>query len=38
MINPSPMEIRIAAEKWYGKTDRDHQCLAENRLMNGEKP
>ena len=31
-------QVRKAAIVWYGKTDIDSMCLAENRLMRGEKP
>ena len=31
-------QIHAAAIVWYGKTDIDSCCLAENRLARGEKP
>lgn len=31
-------QVYTAAEFWYGATDRDSLCLAENRLMRGERP
>lgn len=34
----SVTEIHEAALIWYGRTDMDSCCLAENRLARGEKP
>lgn len=31
-------QITIAARMWYNNTDLDNLCLAENRLMRGERP
>lgn len=31
-------EIHKAAYFWYGNSEMDSCCLAENRLMKGEKP
>jgi len=32
------VQVHKAANLWYGKSDIDHACLAENRLMRGERP
>ena len=31
-------DVHKAARFWYGKSDLDSCCLAENRLMKGEEP
>lgn len=38
IIGPSFYDICEAAWIWYKEQDRDTLCLAENRLMRGEKP
>ena len=37
-VGPDIKTIRRAAWFWYGSSDIDSCCLAENRLMRGEKP
>lgn len=37
-VGPDLKTIRRAAWFWYGSSDIDSCCLAENRLMRGEKP
>lgn len=37
MINPSLADINAAAMRWYGVINPDTCCLAENRLMKGER-